>query len=256
MVESDEELVQIADYVFSIVPPRDAWITAKRFAPSIGHIKDRRLIYVDLNAISPSSAARIGGLFFSSPIPLIDGGIIGGPPKPQPDATWSKPSIVTSGPHQIDDNLAKVLNVTHIADNIGPASGLKMCFASMTKGLTAIAIQSFTTAHSLGVLDQLQSHLTKYSPMTGQLASKGLVSMPPKAYRWVDEMNEIAATFERGGFDKDLFKAVGEIYEFVAETELGKETTEDRKFGKTPEDVARLVAEGLESRRAEKVVED
>lgn len=142
-----------------------------------------------------------------------------------------------SGPH-----LAKVLNLKHIADTIGlyfssslylcsrqsgapkhclgtpvlplkaliltqrnttgPASGLKMCFASMTKGLTAIAIQSFTTAHTLGVLDDLQAHLKDHSPKTGELAAKGLVGMPPKAYRWVDEMKEIAETFHsEGGFE-------------------------------------------------------
>ena len=60
-----------------------------------------------------------------------------------------------------------------------------MCFASTTKGLTAIAIQSFTTANTLGVLDQLQLHLKEYSPKTGELAAKGLMGMPPKAYRYV-----------------------------------------------------------------------
>ena len=106
-------------------------------------------------------------------------------------------------------HLAKILNLKHIADTIGPASGLKMCFASTTKGLTAIAIQSFTTAHTLGVLDELQAHLKDYSPKTGELAAKGLVSMPPKAYRWVDEMKEIAETFHtEGGFDVSTFFSI------------------------------------------------
>lgn len=134
--------------------------------------------------------------------------IIGGAPKIQADGSWSKPSIVVSGPHRLDDapvsgpHLAKVLNLKHVADKIGPASGLKMCFASTNKGLTAIAIQSFTTAHTLGVLDDLQAHLKEYSPKIGELAAKGLVGMPPKAYRWVDEMKEIAETFHtEGGFE-------------------------------------------------------
>ena len=129
-----------------------------------------------------------------------------------------------------------------------------MCFASTTKGLTAIAIQSFTTAHTLGVLDDLQAHLKEYSPKTGELAAKGLVGMPPKAYRWVDEMKEIAETFHtEGGFERDMFDGVSEVYRFVAdETSLGREKTEDRKVGKTPEDVARLMGQGLE-RKKEKV---
>ena len=162
--------------------------------------------------------------------------------------------MVVSGPHSLEDapksgaHLAKVLNVKHIADTIGPASGLKMCFASTTKGLTAIAIQSFTTAHTLGVLDQLQAHLREYSPKTGELAARGLVAMPPKAYRWVDEMKEIAGTFhDEAGFWRDMFDGVSEVYRFVAdETDLGKEKTEGRKVGKTPEDVASLVRQGLD----------
>lgn len=75
--------------------------------------------------------------------------------------------------------------------------------------------------------------------------------MPPKAYRWVDEMKEIAETMhDEGGFEKDLFSGVSEIFRFVAdETELGKEKTESRRLGKTPEDVARVVGEGMSGRK-------
>lgn len=128
-----------------------------------------------------------------------------------------------------------------------------MCFASTNKGLTAIAIQSFTTASSLGVLDDLQAHLKDYSPEIGKLAAKGLVGMPPKAYRWVDEMKEIADTFHNeGGFEREIFDGASEVYRFVAdETDLGKEKTDDRRVGKTPGDVARLMEQGLQ--RKEKV---
>ena len=236
------------------MPPRDALSTARRFA-SAYESSDIALVrstcYVDLNAISPASAIEINERLSSADLAFLDGGIIGGAPKLQADRSWSRPSIVVSGPTRMNNDLAEILVITYIADTIGPASGLKMCFASMTKGLTAIAIQSFTTAHKLGVLEQLQAHLREYSPKTGELAAKSLVGMPPKAYRWVDEMKEIAATFrDEGGFEADMFDAVSEIYRFVAdETELGKEKTEERRVGKTPEDVARLVAEGLERKK-------
>ena len=206
---------------------------------------------MDLNAVSPATAGEMAENFSSTSFRFVDGGIIGGAPTHQQDGTWSKPSLVVSGPHKIDGDLATTLNVTHVADTIGTASGLKMCFASMTKGLTAIAIQSFATAHKLGVLDQLQSHLKQYSPKTGELAAKGLVGMPPKAYRWVDEMKEIANTFhDNGGFERDMFNGVSEVYRLVADdTELGQEKTESRKVGKTLEEVAKLVAEGIERKK-------
>lgn len=262
LVDTDQELVAQADYILSIVPPRDAISTAKRFTEAAaGHVRDPEqepLFYIDLNAISPNGARTLELLLKDYPMMrFLDGGIIGGAPKFKPDGSWTKPSIVVSGPHSLDDapisgaHLAKVLNIKHIADKIGPASGLKMCFASTTKGLTAIAIQSFTTAHTLGVLDDLQAHLKDYSPKTGELAAQGLVGMPPKAYRWVDEMKEIAETFRiEGGFEKNLFDGVSEVFRFVAdETNLGKEKTEDRRVGKTPEDVARLVGQGLEKKK-------
>ncbi|KAL9075962.1 MAG: hypothetical protein Q9161_001356 [Pseudevernia consocians] len=252
LINADQELVAQADYLMSIVPPRDAVSTAKRFTQATaGDVRDKDkepLFYIDLNAISPSRARTLEALLKDYPMMrFLDGGIIGGAPKPQPDGSWTKPSIVVSGPHSLDDaptsglHLAKVLNIKHIADTIGPASGLKMCFASTTKGLTAIAIQSFTTAHTLGVLDDLQAHLKDYSPNTGELAAKG----------WVDEMKEIAETFHtEGGFERDMFDGVSEVYRFVAdETGLGKEKTEDRRVGKTPEDVARLMGQGLERKK-------
>ena len=72
--------------------------------------------------------------------------------------------------------------------------------------------------------------------------------MPPKAYRWVDEMKEIAETFHtEGAFERDMFEGVSEVFRFIAqETELGKEKTEDRRLGKTAEDVAKLMRQALE----------
>ncbi|KAL2052294.1 hypothetical protein ABVK25_007453 [Lepraria finkii] len=256
LVESDKHLIQEVDYILSIVPPRDAVSTAEKMlnAFKLGKRalrRERGLCYVDLNAISPKTAMRIAERFEGTDVSFVDGGIIGAAPKLQADGSWTKPSLVVSGPHKLDSQLAETLNVKHVADTIGPASGLKMCFASTTKGLTAIAIQSFTTAHRLGMLDRLQGHLKEYSPKTGELAAKGLVGMPPKAYRWVDEMKEIAETMhDEGGFEKDLFSGVSEIFRFVAdETELGKEKTESRRLGKTPEDVARVVGEGMSGRK-------
>jgi len=80
-----------------------------------------------------------------------------------------------------------------------------MCFAATTKGFISLAIQSYTTAHQLGVLDNLRGYLEKYQPSTHALAEKGLVTMPSKAYRWVGEMREIGNTFEtEGNFNSNL----------------------------------------------------
>lgn len=277
-----------ADYILSIVPPRDAFSTASRIRDACQTRKavvDRKartsnssassiLTFIDLNAISPKHARSIAELFPEDtdqqhhhyreeiPVRFVDGGIIGGPPKPSENGTWTKPSLVVSGPYDLTKaaspdpgpRLAEVVNLKHIGSTIGPASGLKMCFASTTKGLTAIAIQSYTTAQTLGVLPELQSHLKKFSPNTLGFVGKSLTAMPPKAYRWVEEMRQIAGTFhEDGGFDRTMFDGVAEVYRTVAEdTELGWEKIEDRKRGKTAEDVADCMVEGIKERKKAK----
>ncbi|KAI9724776.1 MAG: hypothetical protein M1812_000052 [Candelaria pacifica] len=261
LLSSDQELAHQSDFLLSIVPPRDAWSTAQRVVSgAITRNPRKPLYYLDLNAISPRSAVAVGDILQSAPsIHFIDGGIIGHPPKPKLKAEdgWNKPSIVVSGPHRLSDagssgsHLAEVLNVKHIAPTIGPGSGLKMCFASMNKGLTAIAIQAYTSAYQMGISDELRQHLAEYTPELYKVAEKSLVAMPPKAYRWVREMEEIADTLhDEGGFERDMFQAVSEVYRLIADdTELGNEKTDSRVKGKTVEDVARLIGSGLEKRK-------
>lgn len=265
MVPTDIELCNEADYILSIVPQRDAVATAKRIIAAATNKtfsqRSNPLYFLDLNAVSPRSARACDTLFASSApnVKLIDGGIIGAPPKLKEDGTWYRPSIVVSGPNNLTqaqpagDKLAELLNIRHINDTVGSASGLKMCFAALNKGFTALATQSFTAAHALGVVPELQEHLKEYSPALGQAANRGIPNMPPKAYRWVQEMREIAQTVEEdGGFEpgESLFRPIAEVYEFVTKgTELGKEKTESRQRGRTAEDVAALMSEGIRRRK-------
>lgn len=196
------------------MPPRDSTKTAELIAStktSTGSTKT--LYYLDLNSIAPATARHNATILSAAGIHLIDGGIMGGPPPPQAAGQSanispgrSAPSIILSGPIQVPDKaLAKTMNIDHISDTIGAATGLKICFGITTKGFNALAIQAFTTAYKLGVLDEMRGYMAKYNPDTLKLAEKGLTFMPPKAYRWVHEMLEIAETVhEDGGFDKTL----------------------------------------------------
>ncbi|KIW99191.1 uncharacterized protein Z519_00854 [Cladophialophora bantiana CBS 173.52] len=266
------------------------------------------LTYIDLNAISPKTARSIAAMFSTPMTPasprrlsisrtftfhprkesepelepisidFLDGGIIGGPPSLRQDHSWKKPSVVISGPKHAElltPAFVDLLNMKILGPKIGTASALKSCFASLTKGMTALSILSFTTAHTCGVLKELQAHLQEFSPQLLAIAQGGLVSMPPKAYRWVEEMRQINETFsEEGGFTNavlcssggshdhqtpnntivpsngkhlsGVFEGIAEIYNLVAnETVLGEERVERRKRGANPEDVAECVRDGI-----------
>jgi hypothetical protein len=68
--------------------------------------------------------------------------------------------------------------------------------------------------------------------------------MPPKAYRWVPEMREIAKTFGELGMTRRIFEGASDIYEMVAATSLGKESPEQaRTAGRNGLDVTRELAD-------------
>lgn len=271
---TDTDLVKQCDVILSVVPPRDAEITAQRIIDAMQFITKEQLYFADMNAVAPSTIKAMSKSIQRGqvPITLIDGSILGGPPKPKKvDAPataapgtsasaggdWDMPLMPTSGPVQIANipgygaRLAETLNVKHISPDIGASSGLKMCYASLSKGYAAIAIQSFTTAQRMGVLEPLREALQDTVPGRVKQTENALTGMPPKAYRWVREMEEIAKTHaEEGGFEDYLFKGAAGVFKAVAQdTVLGQEKVGDRKRGRTAEDVAAAMAEGMEKRR-------
>lgn len=219
-VDSDEELVAQAEYVLSIVPPRDAVSTARRVVAARG---ERELWYLDLNAISPETARGIGGVLKErGNVRFVDGGIIGGPPSiSSNNNSWTKPGIPISGPHKLpDEKLVEVLNMRYVGDEVGKASGLKCCFAALSKGFTALALQSFTTAQSLGVYDELQDYLAVYNAAAGERARKSVVGCTSKAYRWVEEMNQIGECFAaEGGWEEKarVFREIAGVFQGLAD---------------------------------------
>ncbi|EON97900.1 putative 6-phosphogluconate dehydrogenase protein [Phaeoacremonium minimum UCRPA7] len=262
-ITSDIDLVKKCDVLLSIVPPRDAAATAQRVIDALsgGVKREPPLYFADMNAVAPSTIKDIAQKIDKAAVPVrfIDGSILGGPPAPKdsPEGEWEVPWLPASGPHKLADipgygeTLSKTLNIKHISDTIGAASGLKMCFASLSKGYTAIAIQSYTTAQRLGVLGDLQEALAALAPARVVQTEKGLVGMAPKAYRWVREMEEISKTHvEEGGFEPFIFQGAAGVYKSVAEdTVLGQEKIGQRKRGRTAEDIAAAMAEGLEQKR-------
>lgn len=265
LMSTDLELCKEADYILSIAPQRDTRAIADRVIAAVTNSdsmfveRKNPLYFLDLNAVSPRTAREAFDHFASSApaVKVIDGGIVGSPPKLKDDGSWFCPGFVISGPHRLHEaplsgeHLAKILNTQHINDDIGAASGVKMCYAALHKGFTALATQSLTAAHNLGVMTELQGYLGD-SPL-GAYVNSALPVMPPKAYRWVQEMDEIADTFEQdGGFSREesIFRPIGQVYNLIAnDTELGNEQTDDRQRGKIAEDVAALTSAGLEKRK-------
>ena len=237
----------------------------------------RHPYYVDLNAISGRLSAEVGSLFVetpsespssvSGPVSVVcnylDGGIIGPPPSNISTTTttssssgtssdygsWKKPSLVISGDVELPatfPRLADILNMKLVSSRIGAASTLKLSFAALTKGLTALSILSFSTAQQESLLPELLQHLEEYAPSIASVAGKGVIGMAPKAYRWVDEMRSIGEAFDTegcwDGIGAEVYDSFAEVYRTMAEdTALGGEKVGKRTRGTTVEDAAEII---------------
>ena len=112
------------------------------------------------------------------------------------------------------------LDVRPLGDEIGLASAIKMCYASLTKGLTALCTELLTAAEVLGVSDALTVEFQLSQSALYERMERGLPSMPPKARRWIGEMEEISATFKHIGLTPNILTGAADMYRLVSETHL------------------------------------
>ena len=133
---SERDLLAGADFFLSILPPGEAEPLARHLAPTLAAL-DRKPVYLDCNAVSPQTAIRIGEIIAPTGAHFVDAGIIGGPPR----AGYKGPSIYASGEHVREALPLRDwgIELRAIDGPIGAASGVKMSYAGITKGTTAIA---------------------------------------------------------------------------------------------------------------------
>lgn len=209
---SDEECAQ-ADFFLSICPPSEAMALAEKMSRLIAP-NNKKPIYVDCNAVSPPTKVSIGEVVSRSGAPFVDGGIIGLPPK-----EGYSPYLHVSG---LDADKVAALNEFGIKVNVvegpvGAASALKMSFAGITKGVTAVAAMMMLAATRAGVADKLYVELERSYPTYLTSFKRAVPDMFDKAYRFVGEMEEIA-DFQGDGDPaaRKLYQAVAEFYTRIA----------------------------------------
>jgi 3-hydroxyisobutyrate dehydrogenase-like beta-hydroxyacid dehydrogenase len=235
----DATLVHESDVLLAVLVPAEALGLARRIALAL-RTTGATLLYVDCNAISPQTARQIEQVVTAAGARFADAGIIGGPPAPG----RAGPRIYASGIHAAEFTQLREygLDIRIIDGDAGQASGLKMCYAALTKGLTALATELLVAAELMGLSEPLRAELQSSQPDLLTWIERQAPGMPPKAYRWVGEMEEIAATFGALGLTPKLHQGAAELYRFVAQTPLGVETPEQRRRGQTLDDLIAVLA--------------
>ena len=220
---SDDEIVA-ADILLSVVPPKDAAGLAARLKPAIVRAA-KKPIYVDCNAVAPQTATEIGAILQGSGAHYVDGGIIGAPPTP----TTAGARLYVSGEHARDvlrlNNYG--LDTRFLDGPIGAASALKMSYAGITKGFTAVSAFMMLGATRAGCAAELHKELAEsQAPLLAWLGRQ-MPKMPPKAYRWVAEMEEIGAFLDGIPDGRAAYEGFARLYEHIAEAQAASRQPKD-----------------------------
>jgi L-threonate 2-dehydrogenase len=210
----EERTLAEADFFLSIVPPGDALSLATRFAPVLT-AANRKPIYVECNAVSPPTMQKIADVITKTGCPFVGAGIIGPPPKPGSTNT----KIYVSGPAAKD--VAGLNDYGLIIRTLdGPltaASALKMSYAGITKGFTALGTAMMLAASRGGSAEALKAELSESRPDLLRYLANQVPGMYSKAYRWVAELDEIAAFIGEEFPERDMLQAAARLYERMAE---------------------------------------
>lgn len=215
-------LVERADIVMSIMNPGSATEFARQLADAMVST-GRKPLFLDCNALAPESKRELQAIIEAAGGRMLDVGIIGPPPRGR-----AAPRLYVSGAgaEAALELAAPQLLFRLAGPAIGDASAVKMCFAALGKGTQALAAQTLIAAERYGVTAAVVAEYLTLTRGVHEFAMDQLPKMTPKAYRWAPEMREIALTFEAVGLPRSTFDGIAEMYDFIAQTGLGRESPE------------------------------
>lgn len=194
-----------ADVILSVCPPEAAIQVADDVAAT-----GFDGLYVDANAVSPETARAVGRRFDR----FVDGGIVG-PPPTAPGLT----RLYLSGEQAAE--VAALFDGTAVEARLveggdGAASAVKMCFASWTKGTSALLLAIRALAESEGVSQALLGEWATSMPDLAGRSDGVTAAVGPKAWRFEGEMLEIASTFGANDLPGGFHQGAAEIYRRLA----------------------------------------
>jgi 3-hydroxyisobutyrate dehydrogenase-like beta-hydroxyacid dehydrogenase len=197
-------VLQASEILLSICPPHAALDVARTCAGFDG-------VFVDANAVAPQTAAAIAEIVQAGGTRHVDGGIIG-PPPDKPAST----RLYLSGDRApaIADLFAGSPLDARVIDDSDPtaASALKMAYAAWAKGSIALLLGTRAMAERCGVGEALEEEWALSRPGLSEQLDFSTGQASKKGWRFVGEMEEIAATFGAAGLPTGFHDAAAEVY--------------------------------------------
>jgi 3-hydroxyisobutyrate dehydrogenase-like beta-hydroxyacid dehydrogenase len=205
-------LISRSSVIFSICPPHAALDVARQVADGgFGGV------YVDANAISVATAERVASIVTAAGAVYVDGGIIGLPPDGSGRTRLYLSGASSARAGEVSALFARSALDARVVD--GPpyaASAVKMAYAAWTKGSGALLLACRALARAEGVEETLLAEWAMSQPGLAARSEGSAAAAAAKGWRWVGEMEEIAASMSADGLPPGFHQAAAEIYDRAA----------------------------------------
>jgi putative dehydrogenase len=219
MIAVDDARLMESDFLLSIVPPGDALALAKRLA-GVLTAANRKPIYVECNAVSPRSMLKIAEVVSATGCLFVGAGIIGPPPKPRSSNTKFYASGPAAGRFATLNDYGLIVRV--LQGPLTAASALKMSYAGITKGFTALGAAMMLAASRGGSASALKAELAESRPDLLGYLTRQVPDMYAKAYRWVAELEEISDFVGKEHAEHAMLEAAARLYDRIAKDVEGE----------------------------------
>jgi len=227
------DLAGRSEMIVSVCPPHGALDVARAVAGTgFGGV------YVDANAVAPGTAREAAEIVRDAS--FVDGGIIGTPPvAPGFIRLYLSGARAAEVEGLFEGTPVRTIVVDHSGvgpgaeqDGIGLASAVKMAYAAWTKGSAALLLTVRALARAEGVEDVLLAEWAGSQPGLGKRSDGAAGAATRKGWRWVAEMEEIAATMAGAGLPDGFHQGAAEVYRRAPhEAGLGMEAVLDALRG-------------------------
>jgi 3-hydroxyisobutyrate dehydrogenase-like beta-hydroxyacid dehydrogenase len=195
-----------AAVIISVCPPHAALEVARQVARAgFGGV------YTDANAISPATARQVASVTVAAGASYVDGGIIGTPPVAPGFIRFYLSGIRAGQVQRLFAGSAADARVIG-GNDFAAASAVKMAYASWTKGSAALLLAARALARAEGVEEALLAEWDISQPGLAERSARSAGAATAKGWRWVAEMEEIAATMADAGLPDGFHLAAAEIY--------------------------------------------
>jgi 3-hydroxyisobutyrate dehydrogenase-like beta-hydroxyacid dehydrogenase len=221
LVDDLDEVVRRCSVLLSVVPPHEALPAGADLVERARRLGVRPML-ADLNAVAPTEVVTLAARSADAGLPFVDGALSGAPP----GTSERRTRLLLAGPAagRVAELPWTDVAVTVVGDRVGAASAAKMCTGGVRKGTTALLINALLTAAEYGVLEPVEAELRR---ALGRDPVVEVELAASKAWRFVPEMQAVAETQAAAGLDPATYRAIAEVFERTAATELAQGRPED-----------------------------